>query len=135
MTMNVKAVTLVLALIGAGQSMVLVAAQDRSARNLAAPMQSGELRLDGRVAALKGETAFVMEAHSFTSPNGRTVKFNKPKNKEIHLDEDVLVQERQSGKALRLDEIKAGIHLGALGRDQGSGTPLVARVVWVSKAQ
>ncbi len=96
-------------------------------------IEKGEIRLDGRITALSGATAFDIKAFSFTSQAGKLIEFEDAKDKSIEGDEATRVYagddlEHPIGWKL----IKLGMRVGIIGRDLGSGKPLHARAVVLS---
>lgn len=92
-----------------------------------------EIRVDGTVAsvAVAGHK-LVVQAASFTLPDGRTSKLAVPKPKTVTVtDRTMLHQRRDDALALTLAELKPGLEVTALGSDLGSGKELPARLIVV----
>jgi hypothetical protein len=97
-------------------------------------MQAGEIRLDGTIRSVSaGGKLLVMDALSFSLPNGKGTRFTAPKTKNVEINAAAHLHVRGDEKrGVSLNEIKAGALVIVIGKDVGSGKNLPARevVVW-----
>lgn len=96
-------------------------------------MQTGEIRLDGTVHSVNSRAKLlVMDALSFSLPNGKGNRFPAPKAKNIDVSASTLLHVRGDEKrVLSLRDVKAGAFVVVLGADKGSGKNLPAREIIV----
>jgi uncharacterized protein YigE (DUF2233 family) len=93
----------------------------------------GEIRLDGTIRSVNAaQNSFVLDATSFTNPNGNSRPLSPPKPKTVIVTAQTQIH--VSGKAEReasLADLKAGMFAIIIGKDLGSGRNLPAREVAV----
>jgi tetratricopeptide (TPR) repeat protein len=93
----------------------------------------GEIRLDGRVTAMTGGTGFDIKASSFSTPDGRTIEFDAPRDKSIGGSETTrLVAGDDLTKPVPWSAVKLGTRVGVIGREVGKGKPFQARLIVLS---
>lgn len=94
--------------------------------------RAGELRLEGKVSLVHpGRWGFTLDAVSFTLPGGKTGSIKSPKPKLVLIDGAADLRVRGSGRKLALKDLTPGLAVFAIGRDRGTGGPLLARQVAV----
>jgi hypothetical protein len=96
-------------------------------------MGTSEIRLDGTVRSANKTNTLVIEALSFSLPNGKGTRFPAPKPKNVDIPATASVHVRGDEKRiLRVQDIVAGAFIIVIGKDSGSGKNLSARevIVW-----
>lgn len=92
----------------------------------------GEIRLEGTVKSVAGDS-LVLQARAFALPNGRRLTFAAPKPKTVPLSGAAIVAQGDPWWRLKTGDIAAGYRAIVVGRDTGSGQPLKARVVALTR--
>jgi hypothetical protein len=95
------------------------------------------MRLDGAVRSVNpAQNSLVMDATSFTLPNGKTSQLPAPKPKTILVTAQTLIH--LWGKVeekVALGDLKVGRSVTVVGKDAGSGKELTARVMPCCRAR
>ncbi|HVF09936.1 MAG TPA: hypothetical protein VNA16_03990, partial [Abditibacteriaceae bacterium] len=91
---------------------------------------AGEIRLEGSIQSIAPTLAsFVLNATSFTLPNGKSTALNPAKPKVVLIDHNTLLLVRGGGRKVTPGELKPGTFALVVGRDMGSGKELPARQI------
>lgn len=91
-------------------------------------INTGELRLDGKISALLGEGAWQMEAVSWTSPRGVTTDFDDLKTKAVRVGAKTFIHPLGEATAVPLKDVKLGSHIAIIGKP-GADNSVVAREI------
>lgn len=92
----------------------------------------GEIHLQGVIRAVDAaEKSFVLEASSFTLPNGSTRSLSQPRPKTIEVGDAAIYLRRERSRTVELGELKPGFRALVVGKDLGTGKSLPAREVAV----
>lgn len=91
-------------------------------------IQTGELRLDGKISALLGEGAWQMEAASWTSPRGVTTNFDELKTKAVQVGAKTFIHSLGEAAPVPLKDVKLGSHVAIIGKP-GADNSVVAREI------
>ncbi len=91
-------------------------------------INTGELRLDGKISALLGEGAWQMEAVSWTSPRGVTTDFDDLKTKAVQVGAKTFIHPLGEATAVPIKDVKLGSHVAIIGKP-GADNSIVAREI------
>lgn len=96
-------------------------------------LRTGEIRLDGKIRSIDlASNSFVLEASSFTLPNGKTAPLSPARPKTVVLGEGTILYERGDIKRhVAAAELKPGVFAIVIGRDLGTGKDLPTREIAV----
>jgi tetratricopeptide (TPR) repeat protein len=93
-------------------------------------IEKGEIRLDGRISAMTGATGFDIKAFSFSTPAGKTIEFDEAKDKSVAGGKETKVLAGDDlARPLPWNVVKLGMRVAVIGKDGGSGKPIVARAI------
>ncbi len=90
-------------------------------------LQPGEILLLGQTQAVDNERQFSIATAFFTLPNGRSARVDS-KNKAVLIDENTVFQ-RATGEPCDFSVIAAEEKVLVIGKDNGSGAPITARLI------
>jgi uncharacterized small protein (DUF1192 family) len=110
-------------------------AQDAPATSdtVLAALNAGEIRLHGRVSAINAtQQSFVLDVASFTLPNGNTSQLPAPKPKTVLVGNETLLGAGTPTQKAAFADLKVGMAVIVVGKDSGSGKPLIAREITVT---
>ena len=114
----------------------LKAQQTAPTKTQAAPAQTspkprpGEILLSGTVVSIDVARAeLVLQATSFTLPNGRSAALAQPKEKIVLVSDATTISPRGKTDKLKVGDLKAGDAVTASGQDTGGGSELIAREI------
>jgi len=114
----------------------LKAQQTAPTKTQTAPAQTspkprpGEILLSGTVVSIDvGRAELVLQATSFTLPNGRSAALAQPKKKVVLIRDTTTISPQGKNDKLTLGDLKVGDAVTASGRDLGAGNDLTAREI------
>jgi len=92
-------------------------------------IQTGELRLDGKISALLGAGLWQLEATSWTSPRGVTTDFDDLKTKEIRVGAKAFIHPLGDATPVPLKEVKLASHIAVIGKPGAEGSVVAREIV------
>lgn len=92
-------------------------------------VQTGELRLDGKIILISGRREWQIEANSFTSPSGKTVEFPESREKTISLSDATYLHPRGEEGKVAPEEVKVGSRIAVIGKNGPNGVLLAREII------